>query len=197
MHNKKRWLVPVIILVLVIAAVLGYAGYYFYAFTQLQITDIGVTKLTDLSLKGFSFSGYLDISNPNFISVSIKRVEYGIVFEPTSQLLSSGMLEGRKLAPKQATRIPFHENISWAPALSLVIQLGTSKEPVNIIFSGNVYMTEKIKIPFIYKIDVREYLVQYVESQKQETVDKAVQTVEEKYGKIAGTIAERVAGFFT
>lgn len=197
MKKEKRLLFPIFIVALILLAVIGYAGYYFYSFTQLQVTDVSVTKLTDLSIKGFSFSGHIEVYNPNLISVSIKRIEYGVVFEPTSQLLSSGILEGRKLPSKQAVRVPFHENISWAPALSLILQLVTSKEPVNIVFSGNVYVTEKIKIPFIYKMDVREYLVQYVESQKQETVQKAVETVEEKYGKVAGAIAERIAGYFT
>jgi LEA14-like dessication related protein len=202
MPKKKRWLVPVIILALVIAAVLGYAGYYFYAFTQLQVAKVGVSSLDEFSMKSFSFSGYIDVNNPNRISVKINRIEYGVIFEPTGQLPTTGTLEGRTLPSKQVTRLPFHENISWAPAISLLVKLITEKEePINLVVSGNVYVTEKIKLPFVYKLDVREYFKRYVEeylaSQKEQVVAKVTETVGEKYGKIAGQIAEQIAGYFT
>ncbi|MEM4263955.1 MAG: LEA type 2 family protein [Candidatus Woesearchaeota archaeon] len=202
MKKKKRWLIPVIILVLLTAAVLGYVGYYFYSFTQLQIANVGLSSLDEFSLKSVSFSGYIDVNNPNLISVKIDRVEYGVVFEPTGQLLTTGILEGRKLPSKQITRMPFHENISWAPAIALLVRLVKEKEePINIVITGNVYVTEKIKLPFVYKIDIREYFKKYVEeylaSQKEQVVEKVTETIGEKYGKIAGEIAERIAGFLT
>lgn len=202
MQKKKRWLVPIIILTLILAAVLGYVGYYFYAFTQLQITNVGLSSFDEFSLKSVSFSGYIDVNNPNLISVKINRIEYGVIFEPTGQLLTTGAIEGKKLPSKQVTRMPFHENISWAPAIALLVRLVKEKdEPINIVLSGNVYVTEKIKLPFVYKVDVREYFKKYVEeylaSQKEQIVEKVTETVGEKYGKIAGAIAERIAGYFT
>ena|GEM_PF-5627679 len=192
---KKRWIIPIVLLIIILLGVVGYFVYYFYAFTQLKIADVGVTNLTDFSLKGFSFSGHISVYNPNFISVSVKQVEYDIVFEPTGQLLSAGILEGKKLPSKQITEIPFHKTINWAPALSMVIQLVTSKEPANVVFSGRVIVTETIKLPFEYKLDLRPYFQKVVEEQKETAVEKAVQTLEEKYGKTVGAIAEHVARY--
>ena len=93
------------------------------------------------------------------------------------------------------TRIPFQQNISWAPALSLVLQLATSKEPANLVLSGNIFVTDKIKLPFVYKVNVREYFQQYaeqyIESQKKTVVEK----IEERYGGTVGAIAKHVAGY--
>ena len=195
MKNKKRWIVPAIILLILLIAIGGYAAYYFYAFTQLKITDVGVSEFTDFSLKGFSFNGYIDVHNPNLIAVNINRIDLSVIFEPTDQKLVSGYLPGEKLPAKQVTRIPFQQNISWAPALSLVLQLATSKEPANLVLSGNIFVTEKIKLPFVYKVDVREYFKQYaeqyIESQKKTVVEK----IEERYGGTVGAIAEHVAGY--
>jgi len=195
MKKKKRWIVPAVILLILLIAVGGYIAYYFYAFTQLKITDVEISEFTDFSLKGFSFNGYIDVHNPNLIAVNINRIDLSVIFEPTDQKLASGYLQGEKLPAKQVTRIPFQQNISWAPALSLVLQLATSKEPANIVLSGNIFVTDKIKLPFVYKIDVREYFQQYaeqyIESQKKTVVDK----IEERYGGTLGAIAEHVAGY--
>jgi len=175
MKKKKRWIIPVVILLVLLIAVGGYAAYYFYAFTQLKITDVKISEFTDFSLKGFSFAGYIDVHNPNLIAVNINRIDLSVIFEPTDQKLASGYLQGEKLPAKQVTRIPFQQNISWAPALSLVLQLATSKEPANMVLSGNIFMTEKIKLPFVYKVDVREYFKQcaeqYIESKKESFVE--------------------------
>ena len=172
MKKEKRWIIPVVILVILIICAAGYIAYYFYAFTQLKITDVDVAKLEDFSLKGFTFSGYIDMYNPNLISVKIRSIEYSIVFEPTDQALSAGVLNGTVLPSKEITRVPFKKSINWAPALSLVLQLATSQEPANIVFSGQVFVTEKITLPFIYKIDLRpyfdKYAREYIESKKDE-----------------------------
>ncbi|MBW3004660.1 LEA type 2 family protein [Candidatus Woesearchaeota archaeon] len=195
MKKQKRWTVPVVILLILLIAIGGYVAYYFYAFTQLKVTDVEISKFTDFSLKGFSFVGYIDVYNPNFISVKIEKIDMSVIFEPTDQKLVSGFLQGEKLPAKQVTRIPFQQNISWAPALSLVLQLATSKEPANIVLAGNVFVTKDITLPFVYKVDVREYFKkyaeEYVESQKKSVVEK----IEERYGETVGAIAERVAGY--
>jgi hypothetical protein len=195
MTQKKRWIVPLVIVLIILAGVGGYFGYYFYALTQLKITDVEISEFTEFNLKGFSFNGHIDMYNPSLISVSIKQIEYAVIFEPTDQLLSSGVLEGTKLPSKQITRIPFQKSINWAPALSLMIQLVTEDQPANIVFTGKVFVTDKTAIPFVYKVDVRayfeKYVQEYLESQKQSVVDK----IEERYGKTIGTIAEHVAGY--
>ena len=183
------------VILVLLAAVGGYAGYYFYALTQLKITNVKIAEFTEFNLKGFSFNGYIDMYNPSLISVKITQVEYAVIFEPTNQLLASGILEGTKLPSKQITRIPFHKNINWAPALSLIIQLVTDNQPANIVFTGKVFITDKTMIPFVYKVDVRayfeKYVQEYLESQKKSVVEK----IEDKYGKTIGTIAEHVAGY--
>ncbi|MBW3001657.1 LEA type 2 family protein [Candidatus Woesearchaeota archaeon] len=195
MKKQKRWIVPVVILLILLIAIGGYAAYYFYAFTQLKVTDVKISQFTDFSLKGFSFVGFIDVYNPNLISVKINRIDLSVVFEPTDQKLASGFLQGEKLPAKQVTRIPFQQNISWAPALSLVLQLATSKEPANIVLTGNVFVTDEIKLPFVYKVDIREYFKryadEYIASQKKSVVEK----IEERYGETVGAIAEHVAGY--
>jgi len=195
MKKKKKWIVPVVILLILLIAIGGYVAYYFYAFTQLKITDVEVSEFTDFSLKGFSFNGYIDVHNPNLIAVNINRIDLSVIFEPTDQKLASGYLQGEKLPAKQVTRIPFQQNISWAPALSLVLQLATSKEPANLVLSGNIFVTDKIKLPFVYKVDVREYFQQYAEQYIESQKQNVVETIEEKYGTTLGAIAEHVAGY--
>lgn len=194
-NHKKKWLVPALVAVAVILVVAGYFAYYSYALKQLRITDMAVSEFTEFSLAGFSFIGYFDVYNPGMISVNIDRIDYSVYFEPTQDLLASGYLEGEKLPAKQVTRIPFHQRVSWAPAVSLILQMAASKEPANIVLSGNVHITENILLPFMYKYDIKalfkQYAEQYIESQKQGAVDK----IEEKYGKTAGIVAEHIAGY--
>lgn len=197
MKKEKRWIIPAVIILAILLAIAGYVGYYFYAFSQLSIAGMGVEQITDFNLKGFSFSGYISVYNPNFISVNIQGVEYNVVFEPTEQLLTRGALEGRKLPAKQVTQIPFQKTVNWAPALSMVIQLVASEEPLNVVMAGNVFVTDNIKLPFVYKVDVREYFVKHVEQQKEEVIESAVEKIEERYGKTVGAIAEHLVGYFT
>ena len=195
MKKEKRWLIPVVVIIILLLCTAGYIAYYFYSFTQLKITDIKVDSLDDFSLKGFTFSGYIDLHNPSLISVKVTQIDYNIVFEPTNQLLSAGSLEGTSLPAGKITRVPFQKTINWAPALSLVLQLATSNEPANIIFAGQVQVTEKISLPFVYKVDLRAYFEahakEYLESKKESALD----TIEEKYGKTIGAIAEHIAGY--
>ena len=195
MKKEKRWIIPVVILAIIILCAAGYIGYYFYAFTQLKITDVDVDKFSDFSLKGFTFSGYIDMYNPSLISVKTQKIEYQILFEPTDQVLSAGMLNGTTLPSKEITRVPFQKSINWAPALSLVLQLATSQEPANIVFSGQVFVTEKIQLPFIYKIDLRPYFEKYAKEQIEAQKESVVEKIEETYGKTIGAIAERIAGY--
>lgn len=195
MKKEKRWIIPVIVLAVLIVCATGGFAYYMYALTQLKITDIDIDAISDFSLKGFTLSGYVDMYNPSFIAIKTKRVEYSIVFEPTSQVLSSGILDGTRLPSKEIKRVPFQKNINWAPALSLILRLAASKEPANVVFTGNVFVTEKIKLPFAYKIDLRPYIEtyarDYIESQKESVVDR----IQEKYGKTVGAMAGFVAKY--
>ena len=197
MKKEKRRIIPTVIILVILIAIAGYVGYYFYAFSQLSIAGMGVDQITDFNLKGFSFSGHIAVMNPNFISVSIQGIEYNVVFEPTEQVLTKGVLEGRKLPAKEVTNIPFQKTVNWAPALSMVLQLVASEEPLNVVLAGNVFVTENIKLPFVYKVDVREYFVKYVEEQKDEVIESAVDKIEERYGKTVGAIAEHLVGYFT
>lgn len=195
MKKEKRWIIPAIVLLVILLAVGVYAGYYFYAFSQLKITDIEFTQIDNFDLKGFSFSGNIDLENPNFISVKINHIEYGVVFEPTNQLLTAGRIDGAKLSAKKVTSIPFHKTVNWAPALSLVIQLVTSKEPINVAFTGHVFVTDNVKLPFMYKFDLRDYFEEYVAQHQEAAVESVVEKIEERYGKTIGAIAEQIAGY--
>ncbi|MBW2986629.1 LEA type 2 family protein [Candidatus Woesearchaeota archaeon] len=195
MKKEKRWIIPVVIIIIILLCVAGYAAYYFYAFTQLKITDVNVNSMDDFSLKGFTFSGYIDLYNPSWISVKVTQIDYEIVFEPTAQLLSAGSLEGTSLPAGKVTRVPFQKTINWAPALSLVLQLATSKEPANIVFAGQVQVTEKVKLPFVYKVDLRTYFEAYAKEYIESKKETALDTIEEKYGKTVGAIAEHIASY--
>ncbi|MBD3303574.1 hypothetical protein GF343_00350 [Candidatus Woesearchaeota archaeon] len=195
MKKKKKWITPVVIIVILLLAVTGYYGYYFYALSQLQVTDVHLNELTEFSMQGFAFDGSIELYNPCLIDVTVEKIDYRIIFEPTQQVLSVGSIPENVVPAGNYTIIPFSKSIRWAPALSLVLGLATSDQPVNIAVIGDVAVTESIHLPFVYKMDVREYLKDYAnkyyESQKQAVVEK----VEEKYGRTAGAIAEHVAGY--
>jgi len=195
MKKKKKWITPVVIIVIILLAVAGYYGYYFYALSQLQITDVHLNELTEFSLQGFAFDGAIELYNPCFIDVTVEKIDYQIIFEPTQQVLSVGSISETVVPAANYTTIPFSKSIRWAPALSLILDLAASDQPVNIAIVGDVAVTESIHLPFVYKMDVREYLKDYAnkyyESQKQDVVEK----IEERYGRTVGAIAERVAGY--
>lgn len=195
MKKKKKWITPVVIVIIILLAIAGYYGYYFYALSQLQITDVHLNELTEFSLQGFAFDGAIELYNPCFIDVTVEKIDYRIIFEPTQQVLSVGSIPETVVPAVNYTTIPFSKSVRWAPALSLILDLAASDQPVNVAIVGDVTVTESIHLPFVYKIDVREYLKDYAnkyyESQKQDVVGK----IEERYGKTVGAIAEHVAGY--
>jgi len=169
--------------------------YYFHSLSQLKIESVKVNSLDDFSLNGFTFSGYIDLYNPSWLSLKVMQIDYNIVFEPTEQILSSGSLQGTELASRSTTRVPFKKTINWAPALSLVVQLATSKAPANIIFAGQVHITESVNLPFVYKLDIRDYFDSYAKEYLESKKESAIETIEEKYGKTVGAIAEHIANY--
>jgi hypothetical protein len=195
MKKKKKWIIPVVIVVVILLAVAGYYGYYFYALSQLQVTDVHLKKFTEFSLKGFSFDGSIELYNPSLISVTVEKIDYQVIFEPTQQVLSVDSIPEKVVPARNSARIPFNKSIRWAPALSLILELATSDKPVNVMLVGDVKVTESIHLPFVYKIDVREYLKQYAEQYYESQKQSVVERIEEKYGTAAGAIAERVAGY--
>lgn len=193
--KQKRWLIPVAVIVIILLAVAGYFGYYFYALSQLRITGVHVDRLSEFNLQGFSFAGAVDLYNPSLISVTVEKIDYRIIFEPTQQILSVGSIPEKAVPARNTTSIPFSKSIRWAPAVSMILELATSDQPVNIVIVGDVVISESVHLPFVYKLDVRDYLRQYAEQYYESQKESAVETVEEKYGRTAGMIAEKIAGY--
>lgn len=195
MKTQKQWIIPVLILAVILLLIAGYYLYYFHSLSQLKIETVKVNSLNDFSLKGFTFSGYIDLYNPSLLSLKIMQIDYNIVFEPTEQILAAGSLQGTELESRSTTRVPFQKTINWAPALSLVVQLATSKAPVNIIFAGQVHITDSVKLPFVYKMDIRDYFDSYAQEYLESKKESAIETIEEKYGKTVGAIAGHIADY--
>lgn len=106
----------------------GYVGYYARAASTLYASDATITKLEEISGKGISFSGVIEITNPSSASIHLKEIQYHMTLDETNEEIANGKIKGSTIKPKSRTKLSFRQETSWLPGVDTIIRLATEEE---------------------------------------------------------------------
>jgi len=156
----KKIIIPVIIVLLLIGT---YLGIYIYSLSKVEIKEIKINNLEEISSSGFTITGYCEVYNNGIIPVKISHVEYIISLDKNNHTLATGFVQGGKIPSKKSVKYPISNNIKWVPTSELILDLITQKE-VYATISGEVHVIDLIGIvlSFTEKIDIKKYVVEQI-----------------------------------
>jgi len=164
---------------------------YIYSLYKVEIKDISINQLEDISLSGFTLGGDIEVHNKGIIAVKIKQITYSITLDDTNTQLASGLIQGASIPAKQTVSFPFSSRISWVPTAELAWNLITPGK-TNATIKGDIHIVDlgfiEIKRSFEKKIDLEPYIVQFAEEQVEKTIDKVTETVKNTLDKIGDEI---------
>lgn len=199
--KKISWTISVLFACLVI-----YGGLYVYSLYQVEVSDLRVGSIQDISLSGFTLGGELDVYNGGLIGVEISKIDYSLVLDETGDSLASGSVQGGKISAKKTASFSFSNKIDWVPTAELAKNLIKSGKTYATL-SGIVYMDlgiVDIKKPFREeKIDLEEYVRQFIIAEVEDAIEEAAGAVTDTIEKIGdglkavtGNIIKGIGEFF-
>jgi len=173
----KKTIAIVSVLLLILG---GFGGMYIYSLSKVEIRDIKINELQDISLSGFTLGGYIQLYNGGFLPVIVNHISYEVVLEASGKQLVQGYIDGKKISSKQTANFPFSNKINWVPTSEVAWGLITPGKTYAKI-SGSVYVADlkfvEFKIPFEKRVDLEQYIRQFAKAKIEQAVDKVTSTV--------------------
>jgi len=158
----------IIILVIIILVLIGlYLGVYAYSLSKVEIKEIKINKLEEISSSEFTINGYCEVYNNGIIPVKVSHVEYIISLDKNNHTLATGFVQGGKIPPKESVKYPISNKVEWIPTSELLLEIITPGDTYATI-SGEVYVVFNIILPFTEKINLEEYIKQFITGQIEE-----------------------------
>ncbi|MCK4670092.1 MAG: LEA type 2 family protein [Nanoarchaeota archaeon] len=157
--EKKAIVIGAIVLLVIIIV---YTSYTYYAYHQLEIHDVKINKLSDLSLEGFTLDGELRLYNPTFVRVFIGDIEYDILVN--NNKIGGGFIDGEKLYGRQTEVFEFRNELMWHPSLDYLKRI-LSEKRTHFSIRGNVHITKfgiNMYIPFEDSLDLEQYIPEMI-----------------------------------
>jgi len=192
-------------IILIVVGFLAYNGLHAYSLSKVDVIDVRINSLDNVNSKGFTLGGEIDVFNGGMVKADISKITYTIILDETKTQLASGLIDGRKISSKETANFSFSSRISWTPTGELASDL---LEPGNsyATLSGNVYLADlgfiELKVPFEKKIDLHEYIEQFVNDKIAETLGENAgnSTTIEQIGNgikdITGSIIKGIENLF-
>jgi hypothetical protein len=154
------------LLALFFFCVLGYLGVYAYSASKLEVRQVMVTDLRNISLDGADLAGFVELYNGGVISVSIDRVEYRLVMEDSKRELMSGTLIGGSIPAGESLNYTFTNRLNWAASADAAYKFLVSDKKTALI-EGRVYVAKigfiDLEIPFEQRIDLKNHINSYLQ----------------------------------
>jgi LEA14-like dessication related protein len=195
--GKKKGFFKKIVLLSVLT-ILIYGALYIYSLYQIKVVDVNVNSLQDISLKGFTLGGDIEVYNEGFVSVSIDHIVYDVILEGSGNKLTEGYVRGGVIPAKKATNFHFSNKINWVPSAELASNLIIpGKTYANIdgeIYVKDLFFTD-VKVPFQKRVDLEYYIRQFVKKKAEQTVDNVTEAIintVDKVGEGIKTITGKV-----
>lgn len=183
-------------LILIIGIVILFGGIYIYSLSKIEVRSINFNNLKDISLSGFTLSGYVEVYNGGLIPVGIDHIQYDVILEKTGNRLANGYIQGATISPGTTARFPATNRIDWTPTAEMAIDL-LNPGDTYIKVSGNVYVANlqfiEFKIPFQQRINIEQYIRQFIVDTVRQTVDTGIKIVA-GVGKAIVDIANHIFG---
>jgi hypothetical protein len=176
---------------LLVLVVLAYAGLYVYSLSKVEIRDLKFNSMQNVSATGFTLNGYIEIYNGGILPVSMDHINYDIILESSGSVLTSGYIEGKKIPAGKSVMFPTSNYINWIPTAELAAGM-FDKNDTYAIVKGTAYIADvkftEFKIPFEVRINLEQYIRQFIASKIDTFVDKASDFITGMIG--AGAINE-------
>ncbi|HHQ45489.1 MAG TPA: hypothetical protein ENN13_05075 [Candidatus Altiarchaeales archaeon] len=177
--NPSKLIVGAIVLLVFLAGLYGFL--YLYSLSKIELRDVRLNSISDVSLDGFTISGALVLYNGGLITVEVENITYDVVLEASNQSLASGAIVGGKIPRSATTEFLFSNRVRWRPTAQLAFDIIESKNTYATIegevYVADLYLTE-LRIPFKERIDLGDYVKQFV----QEIAGKIIDWVKDLLG---------------
>ncbi|MBS3080467.1 LEA type 2 family protein [Candidatus Pacearchaeota archaeon] len=169
-------------------AILGIAVFYLK-----DVRDISIKKFEVNSIKSdmqYTIQGEITVDNPSKITIPVESVTYDIFLKETEEKISSGEIPSFELKKQQTSIVPFYQEIEWNPNIETAKNL-LLEEKTYVIIKGEIKIKKiiSITIPFEKEIDLRQYLVDYlnqnIDNELKEIVEnKNISEIQEQVNSI-------------
>ena len=169
---------------LILFCVLGYVGLYAYSMSKVEVRQVQVTGVREVSLEGAELGGIIELYNGGLVSVSVESVDYRLILEHDGSELVGGAVTGGAIPAKHAVNYSFSTRINWKPTAELALQLLTS-ERTYARLEGTVRLRRfwfmDVSIPFEKRISLENYINQFI---KQEAVKYLPEDIISEAGRL-------------
>ena len=157
------------------AGLLLLIGLYLYSLSEVSLKSLSVNKLEDISLKGFTLSGNVELYNGGVLPVKVDHVHYEVILESDNRQLAQGNIKGKWILPKSSSEHRFETKIYWETTAEMIMHL-LERGDTYIQIRGSAYIGG-LKIQFMKRVNIEEYLKQFAKEKVGEVVGKVVDVV--------------------
>ncbi|MDD5111234.1 MAG: LEA type 2 family protein [Candidatus Altiarchaeota archaeon] len=154
-------------LVLLSIVLAAYLGLYAYSASRIEARDVGLVRVEDFSMEGFSLLGYVELYNGGLIPVSVDSVDYRLILEDGGVELAKGSIEGGSIPVKESVNRTFTTNVKWTPTAETALRILKGDETF-VKLQGSVHVKRllfiDVSVPFEYRLDINAYIRELVEA---------------------------------
>ncbi|MBW3013697.1 LEA type 2 family protein [Candidatus Woesearchaeota archaeon] len=161
MHPLEKKLIIIGIIVFV-AIIISYGSYVYYAYHHIDVVDVEITKLSDLSLEGMTIHGKLKLHNPHYVRLFIADISYDILLN--NNRIGSGSIDGEKLYGLQTKEFDFRHELIWHPSVEYLRSIA-SEDRTHFSIKGNVHLRRfgiNMYFPFETEMDLERYIPEMI-----------------------------------
>ena len=167
---KKIFIILLVILSLFIILIvaIGIFAYYAKDLVNVKLEKTEIEEFKIINSSSFSIKVNLYVNNPSKIAIPIKAVNYRLTLEDTNDQIGLGAVTKFTLKSSSTTKITINHEATFPSTLKTSRDILT-KENVFAVLDGKAIIDFPIirnyPIPFSFKIDVKEYLVNLLKDQ--------------------------------
>ena len=156
-----------------IVYILLFIGIFFFAFLSLSVYSFSkiktgsfeLKKIEFISLSKLTFSGKIPVFNEGYLPIKIDKIDYEVKLDSSDEIISKGIIKGNLIRAKEVEEYEIENTMILSNSDSVVFDL-LLNEQTNVTLNGIVTIFDygffKLKIPFEKKIDLGEFLLDYV-----------------------------------
>ena len=173
--------------------VLALAGLYGYSLTRIEVVDVRITGVSEISLEGFTISWQATACNPNPTPIYLKKIEFDVIFNNKSWY--HGKIADFKVDAKSERVYVFEEPIEWNISIMMmrnIIESGNANVRVEGVVTVAEFGFVNIQIPFSDDMDIKKELTEFVTQKTEEIIGTGIDV-----GKTAGGILRAGMGLLT
>jgi len=129
---------------------------YLHSVFSVKLENVGVNNVEDISLRGFTLNGFVELANNGFLPVKIKRVDYQLLMEKSNLILTNGTINSINLPARKLTNIPLTSKINWLPTGEFALDLLRGKAVFGVLKGQVVFAF--FKLPFENRVNLTSEL---------------------------------------